>query len=86
MYWSEDICPYLNWRFTDPNIIFSLFKILINGRWYKPASGLLEWSNIKVKKPIKLISDNFVIISTIFKDLCRKIAITKAIKKIPVLI
>ena len=47
--------PNLQCKFVDPKIILCSFKILIYGRWYNPASGLLELSKIKVTYAIKEI-------------------------------
>ena len=38
-YWSNDICPNLNWTFASPNVIFSSFRIDMNGRLYQGKSS-----------------------------------------------
>ena len=47
-----DICPKRECKLVNPIIIFSLFRILTYGRWYKPASGLLMLFSVinKVEK------------------------------------
>ena len=55
-YCMEEIWPNLKWMFVIPKIIFSVFNMLINGRWYNPPSGLFELSSIIVIKLIELIS------------------------------
>ena len=48
-YWIIEICPYLKCKFVSPKIIFSLFIIFVNGKWYNPASGLYTVSR-RIKK------------------------------------
>ena len=40
VYWIIDIWPNLKCKFERPTMILLWFKISINGRWYKYASGL----------------------------------------------
>ena len=53
VYWIIDIWPNLKCMFDKPIIIFSLFKILTYGKWYKPESGL--------KFSLKISSENVII-------------------------
>lgn len=54
-YCKKDVKPYLECKLFNPIIILFSFKLLINGRWYNPASGLLEVSYIPVRKAINVI-------------------------------
>lgn len=59
-YCKDEMWPNLKCKLTDPKIILSSFNILINGRWYNPASGRFDESNKKVTKPIVLIINKFL--------------------------
>lgn len=48
IYCKIDVWPNLMCIFAIPNMILSSFKILVYGRWYKLASGLLIVSNVKI--------------------------------------
>jgi hypothetical protein len=44
----------------------------MNGRWYNPPSGLLEWVNIKVKKDIiPKINECFILFFVILKKIVK---------------
>ena len=45
-YWIIEVWPNLKWRFATPNTILFSFIKLVNGRWYKPASGLFTVSKL----------------------------------------
>ena len=50
IYCKKDVKPNLECSVFNPIIILFSFKLLIYGRWYNPASGLLEVSKIPVIK------------------------------------
>lgn len=45
-YCNIEVCPNLKCRLADPKIILFSLSILIKGRWYRPASGLLTLSKL----------------------------------------
>ena len=45
-YCKIEVWPNLKCKFADPKIILCSFKILIYGKWYNPASGLLILSKL----------------------------------------
>ena len=52
-YCSTDVWPNLNSKFAEPIIILLSLIMLINGKWYNPASGLFVLSKYIIKELIK---------------------------------
>ena len=84
-YWIIDICPNLKCKFAKPNIIFSSLSILIKGKWYIPASGLLIVSSVITKKQKKIVISR-ISNSFLLKFFFLKKKIKEIIKIIKVLI
>ena len=61
-YWSNDICPNLNWTFASPNVIFSSFRIDMNGRLYQ---GKSSWCFENINK-VKVINWMKIILNIMF--------------------
>ena len=58
-----EICENLKWILPDPTKILFSFKMLINGKWYNPASGLFTFDKQINKndknETIKILNNNF---------------------------
>tara|TARA_B100000787_G_C16061990_1_gene235973 strand:+ start:475 stop:714 length:240 start_codon:yes stop_codon:yes gene_type:complete len=70
-YWIIEIEPNLELILVIPIMIFSSFSSLINGKWYKPASGLLELlRNIKIvaNNEIKIRALKFILLNIFLKE------------------
>ena len=75
-----DVCPNLKCKFVNPIIVLDSLIICMNGKWYKPASGLNSLSNMIKKRTnietiIVKITSSFLIETLEYK-------LIKRIKKI----
>ena len=66
-----EMCENLKWILPDPIKILFSFRILINGKWYNPASGLYTFDKQINKndknETIKILNNIFLIILLFFK-------------------
>ena len=80
VYWTIETWANLKCKFDKPNIILFSLIVEINGKWYRPASGLFEWSKTIIKNEIDpIIKVNLHKIFNCFLSL--KINIKKIIER-----
>lgn len=73
IYWKVEIKPKRKCKFVNPKIILFSCKILIYGKWYRPASGRLTLALVTNKKLVSVTKKIIIINSPFFLKLKKKI-------------